>query len=227
MNAPTPGVDYYAPFGGNRLSSHGPREQGRAAREFFTSTRTLTIVAPMSSALRLAVAQPPASGAAEWGKLEAGEGADRAGRGEWGGAPALPGQLPGADPGGFRVRRRARDRKRGTVGRLHGLLGADRARRRWALPHDRLCPRRQPASGSPATGSGLVTGDVHRPLSGVGMAPGTGDGLVQLGGPPSGHRDLLGAVAARGRPWLGGGGRGGAPRRRPAAALDAWPPTGA
>ena len=46
VNAPTPGVDYYAPFGGNRLSSHGPREQGRAAREFFTSTRTLTVVAP-------------------------------------------------------------------------------------------------------------------------------------------------------------------------------------
>lgn len=45
VNAPTPGVDYYAPFGGNRMSSHGPREQGRASREFFTSTRTLTIVA--------------------------------------------------------------------------------------------------------------------------------------------------------------------------------------
>jgi alpha-ketoglutaric semialdehyde dehydrogenase len=46
VNAVTPGVDYYAPFGGERLSSHGPREQGRAAREFFTATRTLTIVAP-------------------------------------------------------------------------------------------------------------------------------------------------------------------------------------
>lgn len=44
VNAPTPGVDYYAPFGGNRLSSFGPREQGRAARDFFTETRTLTIV---------------------------------------------------------------------------------------------------------------------------------------------------------------------------------------
>ena len=44
VNAPTPGVDYYAPFGGNRMSGHGPREQGRAAREFFTATRTLTIV---------------------------------------------------------------------------------------------------------------------------------------------------------------------------------------
>ncbi|MEZ5073988.1 MAG: aldehyde dehydrogenase family protein [Solirubrobacterales bacterium] len=46
VNAATPGVDYYAPFGGERLSSHGPREQGRAAREFFTTTRTVTIVAP-------------------------------------------------------------------------------------------------------------------------------------------------------------------------------------
>ena len=44
INAPTPGVDYYAPFGGERNSSHGPREQGRAAREFFTTSRTMTIV---------------------------------------------------------------------------------------------------------------------------------------------------------------------------------------
>ncbi|MCB0828906.1 MAG: aldehyde dehydrogenase family protein [Solirubrobacterales bacterium] len=44
INAPTPGVDYYAPFGGEKNSSHGPREQGRAAREFFTTSRTMTIV---------------------------------------------------------------------------------------------------------------------------------------------------------------------------------------
>lgn len=44
VNAPTPGVDYYAPFGGEGQSSFGPREQGRAAREFFTSTTTTTIV---------------------------------------------------------------------------------------------------------------------------------------------------------------------------------------
>ena len=44
VNAPTPGVDYYAPFGGEGLSGFGPREQGRAAREFFTSPRTTTIV---------------------------------------------------------------------------------------------------------------------------------------------------------------------------------------
>jgi len=44
INAPTPGVDYYAPFGGEGMSSFGPREQGRAAREFFTSTTTMTVV---------------------------------------------------------------------------------------------------------------------------------------------------------------------------------------
>ena len=46
VNAPTPGVDFYAPFGGEGESSFGPREQGRGAREFFTSTRTMTIVPP-------------------------------------------------------------------------------------------------------------------------------------------------------------------------------------
>lgn len=46
VNAATPGVDYYAPFGGEGRSSFGPREQGRAAREFFTSSRTMTIVSP-------------------------------------------------------------------------------------------------------------------------------------------------------------------------------------
>jgi len=46
VNAATPGVDYYAPFGGEKLSGFGPREQGRAARDFFTTTRTVTIVTP-------------------------------------------------------------------------------------------------------------------------------------------------------------------------------------
>lgn len=41
VNAPTTGVDYYAPFGGDKASSFGPREQGRAAREFYTTTRTM------------------------------------------------------------------------------------------------------------------------------------------------------------------------------------------
>jgi aldehyde dehydrogenase (NAD+) len=43
VNAPTSGVDFYAPFGGEKSSSHGPREQGKAAREFYTSIRTVTI----------------------------------------------------------------------------------------------------------------------------------------------------------------------------------------
>jgi alpha-ketoglutaric semialdehyde dehydrogenase len=46
VNAPTPGVDYYAPFGGDGLSGFGPREQGRAAREFFTAARTTTVLPP-------------------------------------------------------------------------------------------------------------------------------------------------------------------------------------
>ena len=43
VNAPTSGVDLYAPFGGVKDSSIGPREQGKAAREFFTWTQTATI----------------------------------------------------------------------------------------------------------------------------------------------------------------------------------------
>ena len=40
VNLPTAGVDYHAPFGGTKASSVGAREQGRAAREFFTVTKT-------------------------------------------------------------------------------------------------------------------------------------------------------------------------------------------
>ncbi|MGH2555919.1 MAG: aldehyde dehydrogenase family protein, partial [Actinomycetota bacterium] len=43
VNAPTTGVDYWAPFGGEKESSYGPREQGSAAREFYTTTRTLGV----------------------------------------------------------------------------------------------------------------------------------------------------------------------------------------
>ena len=43
INAPTSGVDYHAPFGGSKASSIGPREQGLAAREFYTETRTILI----------------------------------------------------------------------------------------------------------------------------------------------------------------------------------------
>ena len=43
VNAPTSGVDFYLPFGGTKESSFGPREQGTAAREFYTQLRTVTI----------------------------------------------------------------------------------------------------------------------------------------------------------------------------------------
>lgn len=43
VNAPTSGVDFYAPFGGAKDSSYGPREQGKAARDFYTELRTITI----------------------------------------------------------------------------------------------------------------------------------------------------------------------------------------
>jgi acyl-CoA reductase-like NAD-dependent aldehyde dehydrogenase len=40
VNLPTAGVDYHVPFGGRKGSSYGPREQGRYAREFFTTVKT-------------------------------------------------------------------------------------------------------------------------------------------------------------------------------------------
>lgn len=40
VNLPTAGVDYHVPFGGIRGSSHGAREQGYAAVEFFTQQKT-------------------------------------------------------------------------------------------------------------------------------------------------------------------------------------------
>ncbi|MDP3658260.1 MAG: aldehyde dehydrogenase family protein [Brevundimonas sp.] len=40
VNLPTAGVDYHVPFGGSKKSSYGAREQGFAAAEFFTQTRT-------------------------------------------------------------------------------------------------------------------------------------------------------------------------------------------
>jgi alpha-ketoglutaric semialdehyde dehydrogenase len=43
VNAPTTGIDYWAPFGGVKGSSAGPREQGKAAREFFTKTVTVAV----------------------------------------------------------------------------------------------------------------------------------------------------------------------------------------
>lgn len=43
VNAPTSGVDFYLPFGGEKDSSYGGREQGKAAQDFYTSTHTITV----------------------------------------------------------------------------------------------------------------------------------------------------------------------------------------
>ncbi len=40
VNLPTAGVDHHVPFGGRKGSSFGPREQGRHAADFYTSTKT-------------------------------------------------------------------------------------------------------------------------------------------------------------------------------------------
>jgi aldehyde dehydrogenase (NAD+) len=41
INLPTAGVDYHVPFGGTRKSSYGAREQGFAAVDFYTQTKTV------------------------------------------------------------------------------------------------------------------------------------------------------------------------------------------
>ncbi|MFC8272261.1 aldehyde dehydrogenase family protein [Streptomyces sp. NPDC057271] len=43
INAPSSGVDFHLPFGGSKASSLGPREQGGAALDFYTSSRTYTL----------------------------------------------------------------------------------------------------------------------------------------------------------------------------------------
>lgn len=48
INQPTSGVDFHAPFGGTKQSSYGPREQGKAARELYTSSHTITIGPPLA-----------------------------------------------------------------------------------------------------------------------------------------------------------------------------------
>lgn len=40
VNMPTAGVDFHVPFGGRKASSHGPREQGTYAKEFYTIVKT-------------------------------------------------------------------------------------------------------------------------------------------------------------------------------------------
>lgn len=43
LNAPSTGVDFHLPFGGTKSSSFGAREQGQAALDFYTSSRTYTL----------------------------------------------------------------------------------------------------------------------------------------------------------------------------------------
>ena len=43
VNLPTAGTDYHVPFGGRGDSSYGPREQGKAAAEFYTTVKTVYI----------------------------------------------------------------------------------------------------------------------------------------------------------------------------------------
>lgn len=43
INEPTTGVSFHGPFGGEKSSSFGPREQGREALEMFTWKQTLTV----------------------------------------------------------------------------------------------------------------------------------------------------------------------------------------
>ncbi|MBL4811495.1 MAG: aldehyde dehydrogenase family protein [Rhodobacteraceae bacterium] len=43
VNLPTAGVDFHVPFGGRKGSSYGAREQGRAAVDFYTVTKTTYI----------------------------------------------------------------------------------------------------------------------------------------------------------------------------------------
>jgi alpha-ketoglutaric semialdehyde dehydrogenase len=42
-NAPTSGAEFHVPFGGTKASSIGPREQGLAARDFYTESRTMLL----------------------------------------------------------------------------------------------------------------------------------------------------------------------------------------
>jgi len=46
VNAETAGIEYHVPFGGMKESSSGSREQGKAAREFFTESKTVYINIP-------------------------------------------------------------------------------------------------------------------------------------------------------------------------------------
>ncbi|HSB60789.1 MAG TPA: aldehyde dehydrogenase family protein, partial [Vicinamibacteria bacterium] len=43
VNLPSAGIEYQIPFGGVKDSSHGPREQGPAAVQFYTETKTVYV----------------------------------------------------------------------------------------------------------------------------------------------------------------------------------------
>ncbi|MFE4515027.1 aldehyde dehydrogenase family protein [Kitasatospora sp. NPDC056783] len=44
INAPSSGVDFHLPFGGAKGASHGDREQGQAALDFYTVSRTVSVL---------------------------------------------------------------------------------------------------------------------------------------------------------------------------------------
>ncbi|MEV7923447.1 aldehyde dehydrogenase family protein [Kitasatospora sp. NPDC088779] len=44
VNAPSSGVDFHLPFGGAKGASHGEREQGQAALDFYTVSRTVSVL---------------------------------------------------------------------------------------------------------------------------------------------------------------------------------------
>ncbi|MGW3041512.1 aldehyde dehydrogenase family protein [Kitasatospora sp. NPDC001159] len=44
VNAPSSGVDFHLPFGGTKGASHGDREQGQAAMDFYTVSRTVSVL---------------------------------------------------------------------------------------------------------------------------------------------------------------------------------------
>ncbi len=44
VNAPSSGVDFHLPFGGAKAASHGAREQGQAALDFYTASRTVSLL---------------------------------------------------------------------------------------------------------------------------------------------------------------------------------------
>ncbi|GAB2742100.1 aldehyde dehydrogenase family protein [Kitasatospora kifunensis] len=44
INAPSSGVDFHLPFGGTQEASHGGREQGAAALDFYTASRTISLL---------------------------------------------------------------------------------------------------------------------------------------------------------------------------------------